>query len=53
MKDDYNLFGGVVIFDTIYRTDKYNMICTPFVGMNHHNKNVVLGCGFILNERIE
>ena len=53
MKDDYDLFGDVVIFDTTYRTNKYNMICAPFVGINHHNKNVMLGCGFVLNERIE
>jgi len=29
------------------------MICAPCVGMNHHNKNIMLACGFIPNERIE
>ena len=53
IKYDYDLFGDVVILETTYRTNKYNMICAPFVGMNHHNKNVILGCGFIFNERIE
>jgi len=53
MREDYNIFGDVVVFDTTYRTNKYDMICAPFVGMNHHNKNIMLGCGFILNERIE
>ena len=53
MQDDYDLFGDVVIFDTTYKTNKYNMICALFVGMNHLNKNGMLGCGFILNERIE
>ena len=52
MREDYNIFGDVVVFDTTYRTNKYDMICAPFVGMNHHNKNIMLGCGFILNERI-
>ncbi|KAB2620597.1 protein FAR1-RELATED SEQUENCE 5-like [Pyrus ussuriensis x Pyrus communis] len=29
---DYECFGDVVVFDTTYRTNKYNMICAPFVG---------------------
>lgn len=35
-KVDYDCFGDVVIFDTTYRTNKYDMICAPFVGINHH-----------------
>ena len=53
MREDYNIFGDVVVFDTTYRTNKYDMICVSFVGMNHHNKNIMLECRFILNERIE
>ena len=29
------------------------MICAPFIGMNYHSKNVIFGCGFILNEKID
>jgi len=29
------------------------MICASFVGMNHHSNNIMLGCGFVMNERIE
>ena len=53
MLDDYTLFGDLVVFDTTYRTNKYDMICAPFVGMNHHSKNVMFGCGFLMNEKIE
>ena len=51
--DDYVLFGDLVVFDTTYRMNKYDMICTPFVGMNHHSKNVMFDCGFFMNEKIE
>ncbi|XP_062202343.1 protein FAR1-RELATED SEQUENCE 5-like isoform X2 [Phragmites australis] len=47
---DYDSFGDVVIFDTAYRTSKYNMICAPFVGVNHHWQNVMFGCAFLLDE---
>lgn len=30
---DYDIFGDVVIFDTTYRTNKYNLICAPFTGI--------------------
>ncbi|XP_031099789.1 protein FAR1-RELATED SEQUENCE 5-like [Ipomoea triloba] len=53
MKEDFVLFGDLVVHDTTYRTNKYDMICGPFVGMNHHCMNIMFGCGFLLNERIE
>ncbi|XP_019179493.1 PREDICTED: protein FAR1-RELATED SEQUENCE 5-like [Ipomoea nil] len=53
MRRDYELFGDLVVHDTTYRTNKSNMICGPFVGMNHHCMNVMFGCGFLMNERIE
>lgn len=51
-KLDYESFGDVVVFDTTYRTNKYNMICAPFVGLNHHWKNVFFGCAFLSDETI-
>ncbi|BFG17885.1 hypothetical protein CerSpe_041580 [Prunus speciosa] len=49
-KLDYDCFGDVICFDTTFRTNKYNLICAPFVGINHHWKNVSLGCAFLLDE---
>ncbi|XP_021773531.1 protein FAR1-RELATED SEQUENCE 5-like [Chenopodium quinoa] len=51
MKEDYMVFGDLVVHDTTYRTNKYDLICGPFVGMNSHGHNCMFGCGFILNER--
>ncbi|XP_019157956.1 PREDICTED: protein FAR-RED IMPAIRED RESPONSE 1-like [Ipomoea nil] len=53
MRRDYEVFGDLLVHDTTYRTNKYDMICGPFVGMNHHCMNVMFGCGFLMNERIE
>ena len=53
MKEDYNLFGDFLIFDTTYRTHKYNLICAPFVGVNNHWNNCMFACAFIANERTE
>lgn len=49
-KLDYDCFGDVVLFDTTFRTKKYNLICAPFVGVDHHWKNVLFGCAFLLDE---
>lgn len=46
----YQCFGDVTIFDTTYRTNRYNMICSPFVGVNNHWKNVFFLCAFSCNE---
>jgi len=53
MKCNYMLFGDLAVFDTTYRTNCCEMICAPFVCMNHHTKNVMVGCGFLMNEKIE
>ncbi|XP_078157878.1 protein FAR1-RELATED SEQUENCE 9-like isoform X2 [Carex rostrata] len=50
---DYDCFGDVVVFDTTYRINKYNMVCAPFLGVNHHWQNVMFGCAFLLDESIE
>ncbi|XP_056683205.1 protein FAR1-RELATED SEQUENCE 5-like [Spinacia oleracea] len=51
MRSDYEAFGDLLIHDTTYRTNKYDMICGPFVGMNLHTQNIMFGVGFILNEK--
>ncbi|CAH9118102.1 unnamed protein product [Cuscuta europaea] len=53
MRSDYERFGDLVVHDTTYRTNKYDMICGPFIGMNQHCKNIMFGCGFMLNEKVE
>ena len=47
-KFDYDCFGDTVCFDTTFRTNKYNLICAPFAGVNHHWKNVLFGCVFFV-----
>ncbi|XP_059639387.1 protein FAR1-RELATED SEQUENCE 5-like [Cornus florida] len=47
---DYDYFGDVVVFDTTYRTNRYDMIFAPFVGVNHHRKNILFGCAFLVDE---
>uniref|UniRef100_A0A803MDV5 Protein FAR1-RELATED SEQUENCE n=2 Tax=Chenopodium quinoa TaxID=63459 RepID=A0A803MDV5_CHEQI len=36
MLEDYRIYGDVLVFDTTYRTNIYNLICAPFVGINNH-----------------
>ena len=50
MKDDFSIYGDVIVFDTTYRTNKYNLICALIVGVNNHWLNVVFGCAFIADE---
>jgi len=53
MLEDYKAYGDVVIFDTTYRTNKYGLICAPFVGINCHWKTTMFACAFITNEKEE
>ncbi|XP_050374512.1 protein FAR1-RELATED SEQUENCE 5-like [Argentina anserina] len=52
-KLDYDCFGDVICFDTTFRTNKYDLICAPIVGVNHHWRNVLFGCAFLLDETTE
>ncbi|XP_039841663.1 protein FAR1-RELATED SEQUENCE 5-like [Panicum virgatum] len=49
---DYEAFGDVV-FDSTYKTNWYNLPLVPFVGVNHHYRTVIFGCGIISHENIE
>ncbi|XP_047964762.1 protein FAR1-RELATED SEQUENCE 5-like [Salvia hispanica] len=49
----YGVFGDVVVFDSTYNTNKYGMIFTPFVGVNHHHQTIVFGCGFLSDEKTD
>ncbi|KAH6797374.1 hypothetical protein C2S52_021928 [Perilla frutescens var. hirtella] len=46
----YKSFGNVFSVDTIYKTNKYNLVCAPFVSINHHLQNMMFGLGFLSDE---
>lgn len=53
-KIDYDYFSDFLILDTTFRTtDRYNMICAPFWGLNHHKQKVLFGCALLLDESLE
>jgi len=49
VKSYYLLFGDLLVFDMIYKINRYEIICALFVCMNHHTNNVMVGCGFLMN----
>ncbi|XP_021774234.1 protein FAR1-RELATED SEQUENCE 5-like [Chenopodium quinoa] len=53
MLEDYKIYGDVLVFDTTYRTNRYNLICAPFVGIDNHWKNCMFACAFVGNEKTE
>ena len=53
MQIDYLLFGDLLVFDTKYWTNKYGMICAPFVCMNHHANNVMVDYELLINEKVK
>ena len=50
---DYAAFGDVVVFHSTYKTNRYNVPLVTFVGVNHHYRTVIFGCGIISHENIE
>ncbi|XP_021758890.1 protein FAR1-RELATED SEQUENCE 5-like [Chenopodium quinoa] len=53
MLEDFKAYGDVLIFDTTYRTNKYGLICAPFVGINNYWKTTMFGCAFITDEKTD
>ncbi|XP_021745537.1 protein FAR1-RELATED SEQUENCE 5-like [Chenopodium quinoa] len=51
-KKSYALFGDMVSFDTTYQTNRYNMVFTPFTGVDHHKSCITFAAGFIAKEDI-
>ncbi|RYQ89827.1 hypothetical protein Ahy_B09g096276 isoform B [Arachis hypogaea] len=49
----FEYFGDVISFDTTYNTNRYNLVCGSFVGVNHHDQSTLLGCSLMKNEEIE
>ncbi|KAG8369519.1 hypothetical protein BUALT_Bualt14G0022000 [Buddleja alternifolia] len=50
---DYEYFGDVLSVDTTYKTNRYDLICAPFVGINHHKQDVMFGLAFMSDETQE
>ncbi|XP_074271564.1 protein FAR1-RELATED SEQUENCE 5-like [Silene latifolia] len=53
MRQDYEAYYELLGNDGTYCTNKYDMICAPFVGINNHTRICLFGIGFMLNERTE
>ncbi|KAL6874076.1 hypothetical protein ACP4OV_014158 [Aristida adscensionis] len=49
---DYGVFGDVVVFDSTYRVNRYNLPFVPFIGIDHNRRTVVFGCGIISDETV-
>uniref|UniRef100_A0A7N0VE28 SWIM-type domain-containing protein n=1 Tax=Kalanchoe fedtschenkoi TaxID=63787 RepID=A0A7N0VE28_KALFE len=51
-RTSYLKFGDVMVFDVTYRTNKFKMPFSPFVGVNHHRQSVLFG-GALLDDETE
>uniref|UniRef100_A0A8I6WZE3 Protein FAR1-RELATED SEQUENCE n=1 Tax=Hordeum vulgare subsp. vulgare TaxID=112509 RepID=A0A8I6WZE3_HORVV len=41
---------SVVVIDTVLRTNRYGAAFVPIIGMNHHRRPVLLGCGVLADQ---
>lgn len=48
--DWYQKYDDVVVFDTTYKVNSYEMPLGIFVGMNNHGKTILFGCALLRNE---
>ncbi|RYR57076.1 hypothetical protein Ahy_A05g022817 [Arachis hypogaea] len=56
MKDNFGAceyFGDVILFDTTYNTNTYNLVFDSFVGVNHHSHSILLKYALMKNEDIQ
>nr|GFA35575.1 hypothetical protein [Tanacetum cinerariifolium] len=49
-KCNYKEFGDIISFDATFRTNKYDMVCVPFTGIDNHKKCVTVGSRLLLKE---
>ncbi|KAG5541282.1 hypothetical protein RHGRI_021205 [Rhododendron griersonianum] len=49
--DWYHKYGDVVVFDTTYKVNAYQMPFGIFVGINNHGKRILFGCALLRNEK--
>ena len=46
----YKKYGDLVVFDTTYKVNAYDMPFGIFVGINNHGKTILFGCALLQNE---
>nr|XP_043612259.1 protein FAR1-RELATED SEQUENCE 11-like [Erigeron canadensis] len=46
-------FGDVVVLDTTYKVNAYDMSCAFFVGINNHGKTVLFASALLRNETVK
>lgn len=49
--DWYQEYGDVVVFDTTYKVNSYEMPFGIFVCMNSHGNTILFGCALLRNEK--
>nr|XP_043616018.1 protein FAR1-RELATED SEQUENCE 11-like [Erigeron canadensis] len=49
----FEKYGDVVVFDTTYKVNAYDMPCGIFVGVNNHGKTVLFGNALLRKETID
>lgn len=47
----YNVFGDVVVFDTMYRLHAYDRPVGVWFGINNHGQPIFFGCVLLLDEK--
>ncbi|KAL2932999.1 Protein FAR1-RELATED SEQUENCE 11 [Bienertia sinuspersici] len=47
----YQKYGDVIVFDTTYKLNAYDMPCAIFVGVDNHGKTILFGCALLRNEK--
>jgi len=48
----YEAFGDVIVFDTTYRINRYDMPLGIWVGVDNHGNSIFFGCVLLKNEKI-
>ncbi|PNX72174.1 protein FAR1-related sequence 11-like [Trifolium pratense] len=48
----YETFGDVVVFDTTYRINRYDMPLGLWVGVDNHGNSIFFGCVLLRDEKI-
>ncbi|PNT73648.1 hypothetical protein BRADI_2g61631v3, partial [Brachypodium distachyon] len=49
---DYEAFGDLVVFDSTYRVNRYNLPFVPFIGVDHHRSTIVFCVGIVSDETV-
>ncbi|KAF1862683.1 hypothetical protein Lal_00013444 [Lupinus albus] len=48
----YEAFGDVIVFDTTYRINRYDMPLGLWVGVDNHRNSIFFGCVLLRDEKI-